>query len=390
MKKPNLGPDKGTTGKELSKSPFKKIGNDLQSEIEHFHKLITKIVTKHPLAPEAEMLIAFEKELGSSKDPVGTWIKANALEQLGYTELAAKFKEKATLLGYKINSVMEGFTDSETFEIEVKQNGRVIDHLLITGAMLRQIKSYKSGVTENYNPNEHYWTVQKATSRTGDVFEIGSKYKDGNGTLHTIKNMYIATNGVLIAEAEEGGVIQLQAVQKFTESSKLNGKKIKLIAIKENVENIAAGTEGTIINHDLESDIISVKWDNGETTPILPEDKFEVLPVKESCEPHKFPCDVEDLNNPKFTQHLPLENATKLTAGNELTSQSKQPLEDEPEYSENALVALIRNDVFLSFAFDQAQTDDRAKDLDKFYKHYIKGDEKMEHILKTFEKIHNK
>jgi len=315
MKKPNLGPDKGTTGKELSKSPFKKIGNDLQSEVEHFHKLITKIVTKHPLAPEAEMLIAFEKELGASKDPVGTWIKANALEQLGYNEIAAKFKEKATLLGYKIDSVMETLSIEDALSVEVKLNGRIIDTATINGELWKKIKAL----------------------------------------LHLNPPM-----------------------------PKLEGKKIKLIAIKENVENIAAGTEGTIIKHDEEADIISVKWDNGETTPILPDDKFEVL-----GEAHQFPCDVEDLLNPKLTQHLPLEDATKLTQGNELSSQSEQPLEDQPEYDKSALIWFIENDPFYKFTFHETATEDQDKDLEKFYKHYVKGDDKNEHILKAYTRSQN-
>lgn len=371
MKKSNLS---------LKTRPFKKVSDDLNTEVKHFHELITKLIKKNPLQYEQSLLDALEAELSKCKEGIATWVKGNALEQLGYDDIATKFKQKAAELGYSVDHVTEN----------------------------------------NYG--------------------------------------------------------------------QLTGKKIKLISIKENIENIETGTQGTVINHDEEADVIAVKWDNGKESTILPEDVFEILAETFSVGPEglntgedteiaverlinsvwslvykqidehtveiisydrenpigiekerELPlCHlIEDDNrivtdiviqdrknagggaswpdatkphqkfkviNPKhvFTykgeettnenlvlnpeqgkNQMMLGDTTTLNNG-EPTSATKQEIEGTPEYNKSALVSLILSDPFLSYSFHATATEDQDADLEKFYKHYIKGDEKMERMLDVY------
>lgn len=362
MKKPNLS---------LKTRPFKKVSDDLNTEVKHFHELITKVVKKNPLQYEQPLLDALEAELAKCKDGIETWIKANALEQLGYTDFASKFKEKATELGYSVDHVMESMDPTVQVDIDVKYNGRVIDTFKLPSEIWKKLKA---------------------------------EY-----------------------------------------SSTLEGKKIKLISIKENVENIESGEQGTITNHDTEADIISVKWDNGKESTILPEDEFEVIPNEtnetkiqvnaqirtsgggtyndfivnvpiDTTKPNwlKNPENESILKDAIHSQHLGnsantypteiisakivenlvlnpeqgknqmmLQDTTTLNNG-EPTSATKQEIEGVPEYNKSALVSLILSDPFLNYSFHATTTDDQDADLEKFYKHYIKGDEKMERMLDVY------
>jgi hypothetical protein len=301
---------KDIKAKELSKSPFKKGNNDLHKHVEYFHKEISKILAKNPLDPQEALWDFFSKELAKSKDPIETWIKGNALDMVGYGDFGGKFLQKAAELGYQVDPVMEGIDENEKFELEVKQNGRVIDHITIPGYVLKDLKS------------------MYGTPRLGN-----------------------------------------------SSPSTLEGKKIKAIFINENVEGINVGDEGTVVSHDTEADIIKVKWDDGKESIVLPEDKFDVIDMY-----------VENLvlNPENGKADISLGDAAK-NSNTDLTSHSKQPLEDEPEFSKQALANLINNDAFLKFTYSELATDDQDKDLEKMYKHYIKGDESMEQMLKMHE-----
>ena len=259
MKKSNLS---------LKTRPFKQVSDDLNKEMEYFNDLLNKVITKNPLTPEMEIINAIQSELAKSKDAMETWIKGNALELLGYDDFAAKFKEKATELGYSVNAAMEHFTP----------------------------------------------------------------------------------------------------------------KRIKVISIKENINNIPIGQEGVVTKHDQETDLITVKLDNGQEFHLLPEDQFEVLATSQTNE--------NLVLNPEQGQgQFKLLDTTTLNNG-EATSQTKQPLENDTEYNKSALIAMITADPFLLYSFHETATEDQDKDLEKFYKHYIKGDETQERNLKMFEQVY--
>ena len=422
MKKPNLS---------LKTRPIKKVSDDLNTEVKHFHELITKVVKKNPLQYEQPLLDALEAELAKCKDGIETWIKANALEQLGYTDFASKFKEKATELGYSVDRVMEGKSEFSRQLLNIKM---ILKNLM--------------------------------------------KHSEGNSEVVTALNQ-------TIKQVENLNVLMFK---KLVNENSIVGKKIKLILIKENVENIESGEQGTVTNHDTEADIISVKWDNGKESTILPEDEFEVLGETFSVGPEGLntgtdtkiavkrlinsvwtlvykqideknievisydrenpigiekerelplcelvedenrtvigakiqernktgfnsgwvdkdrPFDTLTVTNPKHIfsyegttstnenlvlnpeqgkNQMMLQDTTTLNNG-EPTSATKQEIEGVPEYNKSALVSLILSDPFLSYSFHATTTDDQDADLEKFYKHYIKGDEKMERMLDVY------
>jgi hypothetical protein len=57
--------------------------------------------------------------------------------------------------------------------------------------------------------SEHNWEVAEATRKDGQTFYTGDQVKDGNGSILTIKVMYISENGRLMAEFKEGGAMDL-------------------------------------------------------------------------------------------------------------------------------------------------------------------------------------
>jgi hypothetical protein len=62
----------------------------------------------------------------------------------------------------------------------------------------------------------------------------------------------------------------------FVINKSLNGKRIKMINMKEDPHPIEPGTLGTIRNADPMC--ISVDWDNGRGLGVIPEvDEFEIL-----------------------------------------------------------------------------------------------------------------
>lgn len=388
MKKPNLS--------LKSRSPFKKGSNDLDTQVEYFHKAITKVIDKNSLKPEDELVDFMQKELAKCKDGIDTWIKSTALDQLGYTEWGNLFKQKATELGYQVDPVMEALDNNQKLEIEIKLGGRVIDTKNISVEVWKKIKSLLTTMPDT------------ALDPTMNALE---------------------------------------------------GKKIKLISIKENLDNIATGTQGVITGHDAETDIVSVKWDSGQETALLPEDQFEVLPkITEN-----FNSDIIDItdfvktfyvgtppteqatrnweqmmckaisllfkndiplaartliaNGPKHTEWTqedievylssicqtnenlvlnPEQGKAQLNgvetstmSNTDATSQTKQPLEGEKEYSPNALINFINDNPFFKYSFHETSTDDMEKDLDKFFKHYVKGDEEAMKKYKVYEKYKN-
>lgn len=236
-----------------SRSPFKKGNNDLNNSIEYFHKEITKIITKHPLDPQQELLSFFEKELAKCKDGIDTWIKGSALNALGYSDFGNKFLQKATELGYSVDTVMEGKSEFSRQLLNIKM---ILKNLM--------------------------------------------KHSEGNSEVVTALNM-------TMKQVENLNAL----IFKKLVNENLQGKKIKLISINENVENIEPGTEGTITNHDTEADIISVQWDNGKESVILPEDQFELLPTKESHEHEGAITDVSKFIEVFFQGTPPTEEATR-------------------------------------------------------------------------------
>ncbi len=59
---------------------------------------------------------------------------------------------------------------------------------------------------------DHNWEVSSATRKDGVVINVGDKYKDGNNKEYEIKKMYISDKGKLMADAIEGGSIDLLRV----------------------------------------------------------------------------------------------------------------------------------------------------------------------------------
>lgn len=59
------------------------------------------------------------------------------------------------------------------------------------------------------NDSKPKWEVSSAKRADGYAFNIDDEYKDANGELHTIKRMYVTEDGKIMAEAKEGGVIDL-------------------------------------------------------------------------------------------------------------------------------------------------------------------------------------
>jgi hypothetical protein len=91
--------------KILSKNPFK-MQNKLAKELEVIQKLVDATTKKTEATELADALNSeFESLLLKTKDPVQTWIRGNALEQLGYVDAALLFKAKAEELGYVVESV---------------------------------------------------------------------------------------------------------------------------------------------------------------------------------------------------------------------------------------------------------------------------------------------
>lgn len=78
------------------------------------------------------------------------------------------------------------------------------------------------------------------------------------------------------------------------------------------------------------------------------------------------------------------ENDTTLNFNMFLNSDIKV---EEPKYDNNALIALINNDHFLKFNYQNLTTGDQAKDLDMIFNSYIKGDDLMLNKLKQFEQL---
>jgi hypothetical protein len=62
----------------------------------------------------------------------------------------------------------------------------------------------------------------------------------------------------------------------FVINESLNGKRIKMINMKDDPHPIESGSLGTIRNADPM--VISVDWDNGRRLGVVPEvDEFEIL-----------------------------------------------------------------------------------------------------------------
>ena len=69
---------------------------------------------------------------------------------------------------------------------------------------------YLRNINEN---NTQQWEVSSAKRPDGVVFNIGDSYEDANGEVYEIKRMYITSNGSVMAEAKEGGTIDLWSVK---------------------------------------------------------------------------------------------------------------------------------------------------------------------------------
>lgn len=95
--------------KELSKSPFK-MDNKLQKEKEAIVKLIDKF--SKDVNGDEKFINAIQSMLVKTQDPIKLWIKANALDQLGYAEIAIEFKLKANDLGYVVQGVNENIENN--------------------------------------------------------------------------------------------------------------------------------------------------------------------------------------------------------------------------------------------------------------------------------------
>ena len=73
------------------------------------------------------------------------------------------------------------------------------------------IKLFENFDETEDNPN---WEITSAKRKDGQVFNIEDQYKDMNGDVYTIKRMWITKDGRVMAEAEEGGAIDLWSVKK--------------------------------------------------------------------------------------------------------------------------------------------------------------------------------
>jgi len=111
--------------KILARNPFK-MKNKLEKELEIIQKLVDKTTKKVQASELANALASdFEGLLLKTKDPIQAWVRANALEQLGFVDAALLFKAKATELGYVVENIntnenMENMEDVKTFEVTVK------------------------------------------------------------------------------------------------------------------------------------------------------------------------------------------------------------------------------------------------------------------------------
>lgn len=341
--------------KELSKNPFK-MKNKLEKETEVIQKIIDTTAKKVVATDLADVLNKeFEALLLKTKDPIQAWIRANALEALGYVDASLLFKTKAAELGYVVENAINENADNIF-------NGTLTFQVWTPLTDPEEVKAYVESIIMSGQADEKLFNknleVELHELEAPDVNPAGMSHKDESVV---VEETIVPAVTEETPKCECGNNETCQCATSTTEQIETELSAYDKLMAKYPLSDVLQSQLATVLEDlptDRETVLNAVAAITGDTV-----ENVEAV--------------INETHRQQFEYSPQEETKWKLFEDDAAVK--------KPDFNPTALSHMISDDAFLKFSMHNLATGDNDKDLEMIFNTYVKGDDDMMNKLKTYE-----